>query len=362
MQKEFPLYPSNGNLNNNQSLEQDNTLLGYSRIALAKQTEENLETAKIFSTATFFNDLKLDRRIVYKSAVYVIKTEKMGNKLQLLYENQDHLQELSCEYDSVFLGAGCINTTGIVDRSLYGVGTREYYLKSPVGYINAFIRIGFTLEKEIRIRRDANLPEFFMETNSKATNYTWSHTQITAINEQIIKAISNKLPFFKGALAQLFRNTFYFAISVVHSKIGKSTLIKMNTDESSDGSLRYSMIIQEQEQSMDNTQYQSSILKSVLKNWNRLKMLPIPLGNKIADFFRGNKLGGWHYGGTIPMSLSPKEGQSYPNGEVYGLKNVYLIDSSSFPEIPGSTVALLIAANSYRVSMQWIKNNLSKDI
>ena len=82
-------------------------------------------------------------------------------------------------------------------------------------------------------------------------------------------------------------------------------------------------------------------------------MVPLPFGGQLADFFRGNKLGGWHYGGTLPMKQFPKAGQCHPDGAVAGLKGLYVVDSAAFPEIPGSTVALLICANSHRVARQW---------
>ena len=64
-------------------------------------------------------------------------------------------------------------------------------------------------------------------------------------------------------------------------------------------------------------------------------MIPIPYGNIIADYFRGNKLGGWHYGGTLPMKQNPKIYECHPNGELAGLARTYIIDSSAFLKYPG---------------------------
>ena len=43
------------------------------------------------------------------------------------------------------------------------------------------------------------------------------------------------------------------------------------------------------------------------------------------------------------------------NGSLNGMKNVFIVDSSGFPSIPGSTVALLTMANAYRIARKSIK-------
>ena len=56
------------------------------------------------------------------------------------------------------------------------------------------------------------------------------------------------------------------------------------------------------------------------------------------------------------MKTNPsKDNECYPNGEIKGLKNVFIIDSSNFPSIPGTTVALLTMANAYRIVRLSIK-------
>ena len=44
------------------------------------------------------------------------------------------------------------------------------------------------------------------------------------------------------------------------------------------------------------------------------------------------------------------------DGEVYGLKNLYIVDTSSFPSIPRSTIGLLTMANSYRIARKSINS------
>ena len=46
-----------------------------------------------------------------------------------------------------------------------------------------------------------------------------------------------------------------------------------------------------------------------------------------------------------------------PSGEVLGLKNVFVIDASAFPSVPGSSVALLTMANAYRIAERFCQDH-----
>jgi choline dehydrogenase-like flavoprotein len=69
-----------------------------------------------------------------------------------------------------------------------------------------------------------------------------------------------------------------------------------------------------------------------------------------------NKVGSsYHSGGTFPMKLQPKIYETDLNGLLYGTKNIHLIDSSTFPEIPSSTITLTIMANAHRIATRICK-------
>lgn len=354
LNEEFPIIPTEQSLQKQLGCE-NHSLLGFSRIAVDKNSK-NTSKKKIFTTTEFFQNLIQNKRIEYISNVFVIKIKKSGNKQSILFENENGKKELTEEYNAIFVGAGCLNSTGIVDRSLHGVGTRKYPIKSPSGIINAFLRLSFTASSDHEIRRCSNLPEFFLETKSRALKGTWSHTQITALNDQIISAISSKIFFFRGILANLLRNLVYFSITIFHSRLSPVLAVIKTTTKLQDGNFQYSIKVEEPDGSRHSPEFRQTLLQAVRKHWGTLKLVHIPFGSFFADFFRSNKLGGWHYGGTLPIKQNPHIGQCHPNGELEGLPGVYVIDSSSFPEIPASTVVLLSSANAHRVASQWLKH------
>ena len=350
LDSEFPIYPEESNLSGAMEPVTSSACLGLSRVALTKSETDRNKSRSIFKTADFFESLFREKKIIYKSGCYLIKVSKHAGKLRLQFEVAPGQLEWVEGFDAVFLGAGCVNTTGVVDRSIYGLGTRRYELKSAGVSIAAFVRVKTTLDSGHAKRRQLNLPEFFLEINSAQTRHTWSHTQITAINEQIISAIGSKIPFFRDGVADFFRNLFYFSLTCVHSRHSNTIPLSCRTLAEND----FLISIQEPNAFEGMEDFRKALYSGVRKHWRRLRLLPLPFGRQFADFFRGNKLGGWHFGGTLPMSESPEIGSCKPNGEVFGLDATFVIDSAAFPEIPGSTVALLISAHAHRVASGWM--------
>jgi choline dehydrogenase-like flavoprotein len=59
---------------------------------------------------------------------------------------------------------------------------------------------------------------------------------------------------------------------------------------------------------------------------------------------------GFHSGGSFPMREQPQELESDLLGRPYGLERVHLIDSSTFPTIPSTTITLTVMANAHRIA------------
>ena len=72
----------------------------------------------------------------------------------------------------------------------------------------------------------------------------------------------------------------------------------------------------------------------------------------LSPFAQGvdGKPRGWHLGGTLPMTARPGEPwQTDLLGRPHGWSRTHVADSSTFPSLPGTTVALLAMANATRI-------------
>jgi choline dehydrogenase-like flavoprotein len=59
---------------------------------------------------------------------------------------------------------------------------------------------------------------------------------------------------------------------------------------------------------------------------------------------------GYHVGGAFPMRARPGPFQSDVLGRPFGFERVHLVDSTTFPSIPASTVTFTVLANAHRIA------------
>lgn len=60
--------------------------------------------------------------------------------------------------------------------------------------------------------------------------------------------------------------------------------------------------------------------------------------------------GGYHCGGSTPMSSSPAPGRSDLLGRPHGTRRIHVIDAACFPTIPAGTITLTVMANAHRIA------------
>ena len=338
---------------------QNSTILGNSLIAFSRIIDKNGKSISIpFDSSIRFTQWEREKKIKYTNNSYLVKIKSNGGILIAVIKENNKL--IKRKYNKIYLGSGCVNTTAIVDKSLFSKGSRVYSIKSVPSIFQLYLKLPFRNKKQYPLKDINNnykLCNFFLEHKSKFTSKYWTHTQIGPINEIILKKLkdnSNKI-FHKFFV--IVCDMFLFSSTVFHSDLGKKILLKSNLSYKINGSFKEQNIhIVEKE---NNLKIQNSIAVkfAVLKKIFDLALLPIPFSNFLANKLKGNKYGGWHYGGTIPFSSKYLENPfCKPSGQVEGLSNVFVIDSSSFPSIPGSTVALLTMANAHRIAKNSLNN------
>ena len=158
------------------------------------------------------------------------------------------------------------------------------------------------------------------------------------------------LPKGSKWIVDLFKQFFSFSITVFHSDLGKDIELISNVLDTKDRKNKQYVSINEENYSCG--PLRSVVTKfTVLRKFKKLGLIPIPFSQLIGRVGRGNRLGGWHFGGTLAMQKKPvKATNCLANGELKSMKRLFIIDSSGFPSIPGSSVALLTMANSYRIA------------
>ncbi len=330
-----------------------NIYLGGARIAFSFL--DKYKKVKVpFDSSKKFNEWQLKNKITYFKDRRVLFIVERNKKLEVNIESYKEKKIIKSTYDYVYLASGCINTTAIVDRSIMGKGKRSYSIKSCPGLLGLHLNLNFkSIFNKTKNKNSKNegyqLCDYFLEQNNFLTSNLWSHTQIGLINKIIFEQIKTKLNKYILFLLLIASEFFRFSNTVFHSKLGKDSIL---FSEVNDG-----QIIKIIEYKNKVSLFQKlSILYSFLAKFRYLKLIPIPFMNLLGIYLKGNQLGGWHYGGTLPMKVKPiKKTECYSNGSLKGIRSIYIVDSATFPSIPGSTVALLTMANAYRIAKNSIR-------
>ena len=343
----FPTVPSQADLAGKPPLHAEASVLGMSRLAVS----EFAGAVRPFSLCDEFRTLHSAGLLTYVGNCYVSRTEISDGRVQLSFtlNGVPHTDS----FDAVFLGAGCVNSTAIVDRSMHTVGCRDYAVMSSGIAIHAFVRVPWFSSPSSRLRKRNGLPEYFLEVRSRLTDDAWSHTQLAGINDQIIDAIRSRLPRFLWPTVAVAKHVVYFALSGIRSEKAPAAVVRSCLIPDSGAGAMQSVTVTEPPTARHPALVRA-VRRAASKHWRTLRMVPLPFGERLADFFRGNRHGGWHFGGTLPMRQQPvRVGECSPDAEVCGLPGVFIVDSAAFPSIPSSTIALLTAAHGHRVAKQW---------
>lgn len=322
--------------------------VGSPRIALNKDGNMN----RPFDCSAEFKQWAASGRISYLPNRYVTHMETQGHAVIVHMRNGDRAEAFS--FAKAYVGAGCINTTAMIDRSLFQEGRRCYRIQSAVLSLQLYWQVWkhpqSMLAGQSRQLHNPDLCKVFLEHRSQATQGSWCHTQINSLNKALNAAIKSRLPAIAHPLIDSLGKFFFFSISVFHSTLGCSSSMLSHIAIDDDGEHCQTVEIHEKA-TVCGDKLVASLQWAVLRKFTALGLLPLPFGQMLADIMRGNRLGGWHYGGTLPMMQSPTSATHCDaRGELAGLKNVYIIDASAFPSIPASTVALLTMANAHRIA------------
>lgn len=118
----------------------------------------------------------------------------------------------------------------------------------------------------------------------------------------------------------------------------------------------------------DHPETKSNYLSLLENNSLNIHYVPKKLGNiekKILRIFRrigfiGHSLlckfpapgSSIHYAGGFPMMKNPKKYETYPNGQLFNSKNVFIADGANFSTLPSKPLTFTIMANSMRIAEQ----------
>ncbi len=234
-----------------------------------------------------------------------------------------------------YLGAGVLETARILLASQPGLG--ELTLRDSQ---HAFLPMLHRWANRTRPDRGRfhTLPQAFVEIDAPAISPHLIHSQLYTWNEffprDLIENYASKIPFSAPLFAALARRLIV-AQMFLHSDHSHRIALRLAADGRLSGRL-------ETHEGMEGT------LKAAARHMGRamskLGLLPLSFATR-----PGAPGSSFHVGASVPMAAEPKAGQSDPLGRPLGWERLHLIDASSLPAIPATTITYSVMANAHRI-------------
>ncbi|MBX9718120.1 MAG: hypothetical protein K2X36_04675 [Microbacteriaceae bacterium] len=274
----------------------------------------------------------------YRSGRTVIEFSERGNEVVFLCETSGGPERVVV--NRLFVAAGAHNSPRLVleSKRLYG---RPAVLKTTQGFVVPMVNVrGAPFEWP----KANTLSGAFFEFKHPAISDNWIHSQISPANELILAKLgyqaSNGL--FDNVRKRALRRLL-IALVNFHSDLAGSYLLRLNPGAASGRSV-LSVTTQPSPHFANTMKKGSRRFTRLLSGVGVVPATPLMYGDPSKPI-------GWHFGGTLPMTKAPSdEMHTDLLGRPKGWQQIHVVDSSVFPSVPATTVALLAMANASRIA------------
>ncbi|MCA8880218.1 MAG: GMC family oxidoreductase [Rhodobacteraceae bacterium] len=284
----------------------------------------------IYSAQSSLDDLRGHPRLTYRPGSVVTHVSEDDGGVRLGLSNGQ-----AETGGRVFLAAGVLETARLLLASELVAGERLTLRDSQHAFLPAL---------QWRFNRVApdrppyhTLPQAFLELGDAAISPFLVHAQIYTWNEHFaadLVANYGRLPGSAPLLRQLARRLVVAQI-FLHSAHSARLHLRLAADGRLDASI---------EPSPDT----GAVLAGAAERIGAALALG---GLRALTFARRDGAPGssFHVGASLPMTSTPKAGQSDPLGRPAGLRRIHVVDASVLPAVPATTITFSVMANAHRI-------------
>nr|WP_237212711.1 GMC oxidoreductase [Ruegeria lacuscaerulensis] len=240
--------------------------------------------------------------------------------------------------DRIFVAAGVLETARLMLASSPGPAARLQLQDSQHFFLPSLHR--WRARRRPDRRPYHTLPQIFIELDDPDISPHLVHAQVYTWNEfyahDLISSYGSKLPG-SAPLWRMLARRLIVAQAFLHS----AHSARIDLTLAPDGRLVPTV------QSNDETE--QVMARATARMAQVLKLAGLtPLSFALRP---GDVGSSFHVGGSVPMAQAPGAGQSDILGRPHGLSRVHLVDASSLPNIPATTITFSVMANAHRVGM-----------
>ncbi len=235
----------------------------------------------------------------------------------------------------VWIATGAVATTRLVARSL-GILQRPISLKDSQYFFFPVLTLRKAPDEAIKF----TLAELFLELLPSEINPYFTHFQVYGLNTIFKEAIRGLLSGVPGSdyFSKELERRFLLIQGFLHSAHSGGLLMTLTATSGSGDQVHLRGVTNPRSSRIAHTALRQ------LRQW----LLPFgivpPFSMTMVPIGRS-----FHLGGSFPMGKTDSLFYSDLQGRPMGLKRVHLMDASTFPSIPATTITCTIMANSDRI-------------
>ena len=274
----------------------------------------------------------------YHRAV-VTAVREVGQEVEVEMLDPTSRERSAVRFDHVFLAAGAINTTRILLRSRPDRGTTATLLDSQK-FVLPLIR---RRAEPTAAHAPGNvLATAFIEINDPTVSRRWVHVQVSPMNRLLLERLRVTEHSWRARLlAPLLTRLMVCLGSLNPDESGRVELSLQGG--SPNGILHVRKVA-----SVGAKAAAQRVASKLARVSHHFGAFVPPVSPTIAEIGVSA-----HIGGSFPMQPTPtKHLSSDVFGRPAGARRIFITDSSAFPSVPGTTVALTIMANAHRIGSE----------
>jgi choline dehydrogenase-like flavoprotein len=297
----------------------------------------------IFATTPMLEALHRHHGVIYRSGLFVETVGEREGSVTIEAIDLQRNERVQLTFDAMFVAAGPINTTRLLLRSkrLYNQSVR---LKESQKFIVPALRMRGA---ETGVTSPGlTLASVFLETKVPSLSDHWLHTQMIPMNGMI--AEGSGLPGIGHSLGHRLWSPVLRHVMAgwcgLHSDHSSAIDLQLRRDEAADSdTLELTLRVSDGARRAARRAARDLFIKGVY-----FGTLFCPWMIRYA-----NPGSGTHCGASFPMRRHPKDDlDSDSQGRPFGWSRIFVVDSSVLPSIPGTTLAMPVMANAYRIASE----------
>ncbi len=296
----------------------------------------------IYNSASTLKQLLEHEYFTYIDNVIVDKLTEVGGGVHLAARSRDKGESLTFQGARVYLACGVLATTKILLESLDAFNIPVKLLDSTF-FLLPLLR--YNKINQVNQEQLYTLSQVYLELLDTCIS-----------NRSILLEVYTYNDLYETAFKKMLGPVYKLAQYPVNSLLSRLLIILgyLHSDQSTHmdvtlipgrGNRPHTLRLEAEGENAEMKTAIKRVIKKLTKHRSHLRALPI--ANMLQITEPGKSA---HCGGTFPMQHKPGDFQTDILGRPQGLNRVHVVDATTFPSVPATTITLTVMANAHRIA------------